>query len=190
MGEKLENLLNGEKRGYAPLNPLVSLYTDNENVPNTFDEAVGKLREAAEKLIDSIEETAMMPIEKFTIGKSYSRQMKNRHFDPTNFKTWIKKGLKDRWDSEYKIQGYNGLVALVGITRELLPLDMKKGRHRHSLQDQQQYALALEQQLIHYFLFMANDRRLGNKSLEPGAYALNPYAGVVYLAFKLYTICK
>ena len=38
MEEKLETLLNGEKRGYTPLDPLVSLYTD-ENVTNTFDEA-------------------------------------------------------------------------------------------------------------------------------------------------------
>ena len=185
MGTTIDALIKEEKRGYSSL--LVSLYTDGER---RFHEAVARLRRNAEYLIQEIEEKAKTPLSRFTLGKSYARKRKNRTFNPNNFDTWIKEGIRSRWTTTYQKEGYNGLVVLCGITRELLPLAPNKRSKRHPLQDQQQYALALEQQLIHYFLFEAQDSRLGNDSLDKGALAKNPYAGVVYLAFKLYTISK
>ena len=192
MGTTLDAIINEEKRYYAPLNPLVKLYRGelNGRVLDIFHDAVSKLRTAAEQLIEYIEKRAETPLAKFTIGKSYARKIKNKDFDASDFDTWKKEGIKSRWAMTYQKKGYNGLVVLCGITRELLPLVPNKGSKRHPLQDQQQYALVLEQQLIHHFLFEAQDNRLGNESLDIGKLAQNPYAGVVYLAFKLYTISK
>ena len=186
MGTTIDALINGEKKGYAPSGKLVTLYTneDSRRVPDSFDEAVFKLKSAAKELLHSIEQRAETPIAEFTIGKSFARKIQNKNFDPSKFNTWIKKGLSDRWRKLYEPEGYNGLIALCAITREILPL-ANKGSKRHTLHDQQQYALALEQQLIHFFAYVAQDRRLGNKSLDKGALAQNPYAGVVYLAFRL-----
>ena len=193
MGTSIDALIKEEKRGYAPFEPLVNLYFDHETqgrIPLSFNEAISTMRKRAKELIHFIERNAEMPIEKFTIGKSYARQMKFRKFDPDNFNTWIKQGIKGRWINKYEKEGYNGLVVLCGITRDMIPIAPQKGGKKHPLLDQQQYALALEQQLIHYFLFMEQDSRLGNESLDKGALAQNPYAGVVYLAFKLFNISK
>ena len=197
MGTSIDALIKEEKKGYAPFEPLVNLYSnelDQETwrgrIPVRFNEAVNIIIGCAKALIQDIERDAKMPIAKFTIGKSFARQMKNRNFDPSNFDTWIKQGIKSRWVSKYQKEGYNGLVVLCGITRDMIPSTPRTGSKKHPLLDQQQYALALEQQLIHYFLFMEQDGRLGNESLDQGALAQNPYAGVVYLAFKLFNISK
>ena len=190
----LEDLLDGSGKSFVTLDTLVSLYTVTDGghrQPVNFHVAKKKITKAAEMLIDRIESTTQRPIAEFTIGKSTTKKSdKKKNFDPCDSDTWDVHAIENRWYQYKKDLSYTGLVVLCSITQEMLPLLPNKDSKSYPIQNQQHYALALEQQLIHYFTFKAKDKRLGNTSLHPGRLTEDTYAGVVYLAFKLSSIRK
>ena len=92
-------------------------------------------------------------------------------------------GISNRWNHKengYKIQGYDGLVVLGAVSR-----DMLKGECDKDVWNQQLYVLALESALITHFAYEECDGRLANDSLQPGQLQNSLSAGcVVYMAFK------
>ena len=125
-------------------------------------------------------------IEEFCIGKTYAeaRKLKNsRHFNSMDVKTWKLGGISSRWsetDDDYKVKGYDGLVAIGAVTRAML-----KTVGNRNVWDQQLYAPSQESTLISHFAFEACDLRLANKSLHPGHLQNVPSAGyVLYFAYR------
>ena len=81
----------------------------------------------------------------------------------------------------YKERGYNGLIVLTIITKNLL---LPKER-RQKYQDQQDYALMLERRLIQYYKDENPDPRIANPTLREGGKSSTVYDGYpVYVAVK------
>ncbi|VDI28472.1 Hypothetical predicted protein [Mytilus galloprovincialis] len=174
-----DDLLRGTK-GYCLRGWLSSL----EDL--SFDDAINKLKDNIDLLLVDIKNKTIggFEIEKFTIGKSFVRQ---RHTAGNRYMTFVDKdpntwkladGVNARWRNTYAREDYDGLVVLCVTPRNIIPDNaMHVGP--------QLYAIALEQRLIQEYCFSKNDRRLGNVSFDTGSKAEEPYAGLVYLAYKL-----
>lgn len=171
----------------------------SHSIPFTFMETVNSLKRWSNFVLEDIEKRRQTPIEEFVIGKTFARRRRRgrgfQDFDYLNINTWKLEGISSRW-GYYKKRGFDGMVILCAITKKLLPVrdrtiviaEETEGETDDSngLMTHQNYVLALEQQLIHYYAFAEQDPRLGNNSLQPGKEELqNAYAFVVYLAFKL-----
>ncbi|XP_072016281.1 uncharacterized protein [Amphiura filiformis] len=129
-------------------------------------------------------------IASFTIGKTHAkRRSKNgggyMKFDRKKQSTWkLKEGISNKW-SKYEKDGYSGLIALTAVTTDIIPSDVKRA---HRFIDKEQYCIALEQQLIQYYMLERADSRLENTSFNPGNLCKKgekPYACIVYVAYKL-----
>ena len=187
-GVDYDFLIRGSTRSYS--SKLIDLIAiDQQPIqPLPFNEAKDLLvRQIDGIFADIAREQEEKEIEAFTIGKSHARRRRTaqhgfKHFDRKDLKTWkLDGGINGRWQTTYKEQGYDGLVALTAITREVIPSDV----HQNS-QNPEQYAIALEQSLIQHYSIDKPDPRLANKSSHPGKKcANNPYAGIVYVAYKL-----
>lgn len=174
-----DDLLRGTK-GYCLQECLSSLKS------LSFEEAVHTLKTKIKTVINNINELNVdyKAVETFTIGKSFVRQ---RHtagshlmpFDDMNPCTWkLADGVNSRWKNFYAKDGYDGLFVLCVTPRNTIPVNsMKVGP--------QLYAIALEQRLIQDFCFLEKDNRLGNTSFDVGSKAEEPFAGLVYFAYKL-----
>ncbi|XP_077862024.1 uncharacterized protein LOC144343183 [Saccoglossus kowalevskii] len=183
-----EELCRGEK-GYGF--KLIDLKKKEPKLPENItnlSQHVRKLEKHITSIINDIEDKSGKIIIKFTIGKTLACPEKKKKFDHTDFTTWdLNEGVKNRWTNTYK-HDYDGLIALAAITEQQLPDDSTGGMFPEWKRDKHQhYAVVLEQQLIHHYLFEQPDERLGNKSLDPGRIAKNEnvIAGVVYMAYKL-----
>lgn len=174
-----EDLLRGTK-GYCLQGCLSSLKS------LSFEEAVLTLKDKIQTVINEINELNFdyITVKTFTIGKSFVRQ---RHtagshfmsFEDLNPYTWrLANGVNARWQNYYAKEGYDGLIVLCVTPRNIIPANsMDVGP--------QLYAIALEQRLIQDFCFLENDDRLGNTSFDAGSKAEEPFAGLVYFAYKL-----
>ncbi|XP_052817607.1 uncharacterized protein LOC128243729 [Mya arenaria] len=179
-----------------------------EKVPFTFKRSVKALVLHVKNILQQLSEKRG-PVEKFVIGKTHARKLKKVPFDPFKFNTWrLADGVNGRWKTSYEKEGYDGLIVLCAITKDLLPkadpinkpqlrlalsasaslqeTDDSDDEVECELYHQQHYILALEQQLIHYFAYVEQDPRLGNLSVSTGNMERqNAVAGVLYVAFKL-----
>lgn len=125
---------------------------------------------------------------KFYIGKTYVQGIKARgkgttkevqHNDPS---TWKKEGISDRWRAHSKRSyGKDGMVVLAMVTKDNLTRKQKEnGVH------QEDFAIALEQQLLHHYRIDEPDQRLANETFEPGKTDHGRSAAyVVYMTFGL-----
>lgn len=174
-----EDLIRGNK-GYSLLGWLTSLRD------RSFDEAISELKKQINLILEDINfhTDEGVEVEKFTIGKSFVRQRHTAgggfmNFVDTDPNTWkLANGVNARWQKFYAKEGYDGLIVLCVTPRCIIPANaMNAGP--------QLYAIALEQRLIQEFCFSQNDRRLGNQSFDTGCKAEEPYAGLVYFAYKL-----
>lgn len=146
-------------------------------------------RERIDALIDNIHKTITAlelqsdkKIKHFCIGKTYAEARASTRFNPIDVNSWKVQGVSDRWKNKegYKAHGYDGLVVLGAVSRGMLKEKANKG-----VWNQQLYVLALENALITHFAYEECDKRLANKSLEPGQLQRSLSAGyVVYMAFK------
>ena len=146
-----------------------------------------KLVKQLESTISDLELQSDRTIAKIYIGKTYIHRRKRPGggyltFDPLNSYTWRKKGISSRWqDHKKEDYGRDGLVVLGAITRETMP-----ERCRESGQiDQEDFALAMEQKLLHHYLLSHPDPRVVNDSFSTGrATEDRCYAYAVYMAFR------
>ena len=164
-----------------------------DSVPNYACDAVIDLRrehglaKAKEKLtnlvrdnISSLEIGTDRQVEKFYIGKtSVQRNKRSRRFDPMEYQTWRKKGISSRWgEHKHKPYGRDGFVVLGVVNRDAIP--------RRCRVDQELYALALEQQLLHHFMIEDPDDRIANETFSPGRREKQTSVGhAVYMAYAL-----
>ena len=167
-----------------------------DSVPNYACDAVVDLRRehglarAKEKLtnlvrdnISSLEIGTDKQVKKFYIGKTYVQSNKRRQrverFDPMDCKTWRKKGISSRWGKhKHKPYGRDGLVVLGVVNKDAIP--------RRCRVDQELYALALEQQLLHHFMIEDPDDRIANETFSTGQTEKKKSIGhAVYMAYAL-----
>ena len=168
-GCTLEQLCEGEKNYICDASCLVEL-TKGEKVNDQVDKLIIKVKEIFDKIEGKEKE-----VEEFYIGKTYVPQIRNMGFVTTNPYTWRKKGIKSRW-GHHNNMGYNGLIVLTVVTKEVLP---------HDDAHQEDYALMLEQRLLHYYKFENYDERIENETFGEGKTTNTTYRGyAVYIAVK------
>lgn len=183
------SVLTGSSQGGTSFDELCNGLVKNYSF-NVVDLRNGTTRDRIDALIAKIDETIRSlelhsdkQIELFCIGKTYAPARRGKTFNPTNVDTWRLQGISHRWNDKeggYKTQGFDGLVVLGAVSRGML-----KETRDENVWNQQLYVLALENALITHFAYEACDRRLANKSLQPGNLQTKLSAGyVVYMAFK------
>ena len=189
---EFDDIATGRRPGYSHnLTKLFNVDSDNKDIrhPITF-------REASERLIKKCDDTLLelqiqdKEVEEFVIGKSFVKQRPGVTFRPDRPTTWsLGGGVNGRW-REYLDRDYYGLVVLGCVEKELIPTASKHIKFSYDEEtfsvDQQLYALALEQSLIHHYMFEKPDKRLRNHSLDCGRKSTVLYKGfVIYVAFKV-----
>ena len=167
-----EAIVRGEVRNYC-----LALRA----VPADFDGAVAALVARVHAVVGEAERTR--PVTRFTVGKTSvarAASAPRNAFDVTNRKHLDVKHVTDRWRKLYDPAGYDGLVALTLVTPASTPaqfLALGFGP--------QDYALALEQGVIHQFALRDFDGRLGNVGLASGKQEQSGAPGyLVYVAFE------
>ncbi len=191
-GTTYDILCSGEVKSYS-----FNLVDLNDCQPLSLETATNAL---IKQIDDTLTNIAIQQPDKelvaFTIGKSHARQKFRKKsggygrtlikFDRKDPKTWkFDGGINNRW-REYLQKGYSGLIALTAVTRSVIPYNVRQA-HGQTI-DVEQYSIALEQQLIQHYMLKKADSRLENTSFHPGNLcdkAKKPYAGIVYVAFKL-----
>ncbi|XP_063407794.1 uncharacterized protein LOC134691286 [Mytilus trossulus] len=159
----------------------------------SFKEAFKRLKLRIKESFIALETQTERKVTDFTIGKTFVKQRQGVIFNPMKPSTWsLGGGINGRWQ-DYKNDNYDGLIVLTCIERDLIPQHTKECNKRAILIDkktieanQQNYALALEQALIHFYVFIKPDERLRNQSFDIGNLSKEPYkGGIVYVAYKL-----
>ena len=150
---------------------------------DTLETAEKKLVEKIEKLFLEIQIQKDVRINKFYIGKTYIRKTANaKKLDKFNPKTWRKEEISSRW-SDHKANDYgkDGMIVIAVITKEQVP-QTKEGKP--AVVDQEQYTLALEQRLLHYYKITKGDVRLVNKTFTSGTDKEGSAGYALYVAFS------
>ncbi len=124
---------------------------------DTLETAEKKLVEHINKRFLGIERKRCVKIKKFHIGKIYV-PAKDKNLDPLNPDTWKKEGIDSIW-SDHK----DRMIVITVITKTQVPLTQEGKRVVH----QEQYTLALEQRLLHYYKITKRDKRLDNDTFTP-----------------------
>lgn len=167
--------------------------TQQRKKPFPFMEIVERLKLETETVLKDLSQNRNKKIEGFTIGKTYVDKLSDSsdEFDYLDTETWELDGILSRWRDYREEKDYAGMVILCAVTGDLIPEEIQEYIRQEDdagnvLDAHQNYAIALEQQLIHYYAFVKTDIRLDNKTLNPGTIkkTIAP-AYVVYLAFKL-----
>ncbi|OPL20333.1 hypothetical protein AM593_10054, partial [Mytilus galloprovincialis] len=161
--------------------------------PISFKEAFKRLKLRIKESFSTLETQTERKVTDFTIGKTFVKQKPGVYFNPMKPTTWsLGGGINGRWQ-DYKNDKYDGLIVLTCIERDLIPQHTKECNkrailiHKKTIEaNQQNYALALEQALIHFYVFIKPDERLRNQSFDIGNLSKEPYrGGIVYVAYKL-----
>ena len=150
-------------------------------------EAEGIKQKLIAQLEDTVRELELQSdrtIAKIYIGKTYILRRRRvgggcLNFDPLDHHTWRKKGISSRWqDHKKQDYGRDGLVVLGAITRETMPESC-------SQEQQEDFALAMEQKLLHHYLLSHPDPRVVNETFSTEATTEQKgYAYAVYMAFR------
>ena len=135
-----------------------------------------------EKVVDILDQVRQRgQVEKFYIGKTYvDKKESAANLDAMDPETWKKDGISNRWQVTYKPpqspKNCDGLIVLTVVTKDMLP-------HEHT--DQQDYAIMLEQRLLHYYKIEAYDPKIKNDSFGEGNRGEMHDGFAVYVAVKL-----
>ena len=181
-GCTLEHLHRGSKNYVCDASCLVDL------VGKDSKKAKEELKHKLDELFQDLELQTERRVKKYYIGKTFIKQRRrpnNRKrfvkFDPMDPYTWKKNGISSRWGCHKKTEyGRDGLVVLAAVTKDSVPQQCPHKVH------QEQYALALEQMLLHHYKLDIGDQRLDNDTFTAGG----PDGGksiayAVYVAFTL-----
>ena len=116
-------------------------------------------REAENVLINKvdeiIQEIGKIRLSEYYIGKTFVNAI-GQKLDETDQKTWDLEGIKSRW-GDPKYEGYDGLIFLTVIKAV-------KGRNF----THEDFALALEQRLVHYYTIDRNTSKIKNPTFQEG----------------------
>ena len=153
------------------------------------------LRTAEEKLFKKVEDIFTdlqiqkdATVDKFYIGKTFVQSTKKGKINPINPSTWRKKGISSRWgDHKKEEHGRDGMIVIAVITRDQVPLRKTDDPSKpEPAVHQEDYTLALEQRLMHYYKITKGDKRLANKTFTSGGADKKRSAGyALYLAMSL-----
>ena len=148
------------------------------------DARVEALKDKVVYILDQVRQRGQ--VEGFYIGKTYVPQRRRRDFDAMVPTSWRKDGIASRW-GHHNNRGYNGLIVLTVVTREVLPRnpENENADDNQSHTDQQEYALMLEQKLLHNYKIENYDSRIANDNFGEGRPAARNYRGyAVYIAIR------
>ena len=135
----------------------------------TIDKAGEMMIKHANKCLHCIEKCRGKKVQRVYFGKTcihHRTSIKDR----LRQYTWGKERIRQRWMDHSKGKegrlnyGKDGMVVLAAISEESLP-QCCQGNSRYHQED---YALALEQRLIHHFMFTKADQRLYNHTVTAG----------------------
>ena len=137
-------------------------------------------------------------VEGFYIGKTYvDKKDRVPNFEAMNPRTWKKEGISSRWQNKYKPRpqnpyerenpNCNGLIVLTVVTEEMLPPNPENEDvdDNRSHTNQQDYALMLEQRLLHNYKIEAYNPKIRNDSFGEGYRGRMRPGFAVYVAVKL-----
>ena len=177
-GTTFEALCKEEARSYACDYLLDLRRWREQGLIRTKKELINRVQE----IMNSLQIEAGKGVEMFYIGKTFvrsSRRYGPRKFDPMKQHTWRKNGISSRWRSHRETPyGRDGLVVLGVVTRDSVP--------RGCTVKQEDYALALEQQLLHYYKIETGDERMANETFATGRQEEESSVGhALYMAYKL-----
>ena len=166
-GAEFELLCRGTVRNYSANPADLSGQTEVKAVKK-------KLIAQLEDTIKALQIESGRKIAKIYIGKTYQR------FYPLKHHTWKKNGISSRWgEHKHKDYGRDGLVVLGAITRETMP-ERCRGRVH-----QEDFALAMEQKLLHHYLLSHPDPRVVNETFTTGQATKDKcHAYAIYMAFR------
>ena len=144
------------------------------------DARVEALKDKVVYILDQVRQRGQ--VEGFYIGKTYVPQRGGRNFNAMVPTSWRKDGIGSRW-GHHKNMGYNGLIVLTVVTREALPLNPENDNQPYV--NQQEYALMLEQKLLHNYKIENYDSRMENATFGEGRPTNTIYRGyAVYIAIR------
>lgn len=147
---------------------------DDKNEKGTERKMDRDIKKLSERLKQTIQDYETQDIDSerrvhaYYIGKTYLKRKKRQGkgfqiFDRMDPKTWIKSGISSRYRAhKMKKYGQYGLVVLGVVTKDILP------ETRAKRIKQEDYALILEQRLVHHQLIEEADDRLVNKTFNEG----------------------
>lgn len=185
-GCTFDELCNGTQIYYACDNTV-----DIRRV-SSIEQAKRKIVRHIDDCIQAIEiertdiEHIDMKVSEFYIGKTYIRRIKKRgggysKINPMDPETWRKDGIRSCW-KYHRDQGYgeDGMVVLAVVTRGALPPNTTDSMYKED------YAIALEQQILHHYVFDAPHEKLVNETFNPGKLDDDKSAAyAIYMAFRL-----
>ena len=178
-GCTFEDILRGTK-SYACDNLV------NITISDTVNKAQDILIQHVHNILDSIQIETDRRVDKYYIGKVSvtKRRKRSGHgfmaFNHMDHKTWKKNGISSRWTTHKKEDyGRDGMVVLATVPKAAIPKHVKSIHH-------EQYALALQQKLLHHFLLTEADPRITNNTFGTGSIGKKgSVAYALYMAFRL-----
>ena len=175
-----EDIASGRKKGVTAA--LVPLLHDLDSVLK-WKVHTEALFDHVDKVIADIEARCGRKIAKICFGKTTCAARKDTRVSPeTALNSWNLTAYASRWNSDYKNEGYDGLIGVATVVREHAP----RRENNRPFVDQENYALALEGALIHRYMLEMCDERVTNKGVTTGSVCSSLKGfGVVYMAFKL-----
>ena len=179
-GCTLDDLHRGSKNYVCDASCLVNLVGKDSN------KAKEELKQKLDELFQDLELQTERRVKKYYIGKTFiKRRRKSKKtfvkFDPMDPYTWKKNGISSRWVCHKKMEyGRDGLVVLAAVPKDAVPQQCRDEVH------QEQYALALEQMLLHHYKLDIGDQRLHNDTFTSGA----PDGGkkIAYAVYVTFTL--
>ena len=157
----------------------------HEDTMHTIEE---KLVKKIEDIFTDLQIQKDATVDKFYIGKTYIQTWTGRKMNPLNPNTWKKGGISSRWgDHKKEDYGKDGMIVIAVITRDQVPLrETDDPSKPEPAVHQEDYTLALEQRLMHYYKITKGDKRLANKTFTSGGADKKGSAGYApYVAFSL-----
>ena len=186
-GCTLDDLYRGSKNYVCDASCLVNLVGKDTN------EAKEGLINKMDELFQELELQTEGRVKKYYIGKTFIKPRRRPNyrkffmkFDPMDPYTWKKNGISSRWgchkNTEY---GRDGLVVLAAVTKDAVPQQYRDKGH------QEQYAVALEQMLLHHYKLEIGDQRLYNDTFtSAGPDGGKSIAYAIYVTFTLEELTK
>lgn len=134
-----------------------------------------KLRKQFDSTVLRLEQHSRRKIRQLYIGTTYiDKKVFKLKLNPLMHSTWKKEGIGSRWTKHQK-KG-NGMVVLGAVTKETLI------RYPHL--ELNQFALAIEQELIHHYKIHRKDSRFTNKFNSGRTPSKNRDGYVIYMTFR------
>ncbi|XP_061171942.1 uncharacterized protein LOC133181449 [Saccostrea echinata] len=120
-----------------------------------------------------------MEIEEFTVGKTHTRSKSNRYFPVNDVDSWNLSGIRSAW-KRFRELGFHNLIVVSVVDENRIPLLNTLWPSN----DTEDFTIALNQKLIHYYKITKKDKRLRNQNFGEGARKVHSQHGVLFIAIK------